>query len=201
MTITLYHCKGSRSVRTLWTLLELGIDHQLVTLPFPPRVREKDYLRVNPLGTVPCLLDGPVRMTESAATCQYLVDRYGPNELAVAREELDYPDYLDWLHRSEATLTFPQTIYLRYTALEPEERRSAMVSADYQKWFLSRLRFLESSLEGKNYLCSDRFTAADICVGYALHLAQLISIAETFSPNIARYWDRLRSRPAFMNCL
>ena len=87
MTITLYHCTRARSMRPLWTLLEMGLDHELVTLPFPPRVLHREFLKINPLGTVPCLVDGPVVMTESAAICQYLVDRYGPSDLAVRPEQ------------------------------------------------------------------------------------------------------------------
>ena len=45
-----------------------------------------------------------------------------------------------WLHRGEATLTFPQTLVLRYTRLEPKERRNPQVAEDYAKWFAARLR-------------------------------------------------------------
>src|SRR5476651_2095528 len=70
-------------------------------------------MAINPLGTVPLLLDGDIRMTESAAIAQYLVTRYGPTPLAVGVEEPDYGAFLNWLHFGEATLTFPQTLVLR----------------------------------------------------------------------------------------
>jgi glutathione S-transferase len=197
MTIKLYHCKRARSMRPLWTLLEMGLEHELVTLPFPPRVFQKDYLAVNPLGTVPCMLDGDVVMTESAGICQYLVDRYGPTPLAVGRDEHDYGAYLNWLHRSDATLTFPQTLVLRYTQLEPEERRNPQVASDYRKWFLGRVRCVEDALAHRTYLCADRFTIADIAVGYALVLARQLGIEEAFTPNIARWFGVLSERPAF----
>ena len=120
MPVTLYHCPGARSMRPLWTLEEMGLEYELVTLPFPPRFLQREYLEVNPLGTVPCMIDGDVNMTESAGISQYLVDRYGPTPLAVSVDEPDYGAYLNWLHRSDATLTFPQTLVLRYTQLEPE---------------------------------------------------------------------------------
>jgi len=56
--ITLYHCAAARSFRPLWTLEELGLPYELKMLPFPPRVFAKEYLGLNPLGTVPLLLDG-----------------------------------------------------------------------------------------------------------------------------------------------
>lgn len=198
MTMTLYHCTRARSMRPLWTLLEMGLPHELVTLPFPPRVLHKDFLKINPLGTVPCLVDGDVVLTESAAICQYLVERYGPTPLAVAHDEPDYGAWLNWLHRSDATFTFPQTLVLRYTRLEPEERRNPQVANDYRKWFLARMRSVEEALASRDYLCANRFTIADICVGYAVVLARELDIQEVFTPNVKRWFDLISARPAFI---
>ncbi len=197
MTIQLYHCTRARSMRPLWTLLEMGLDHELITMPFPPRVTTKPYLAINPLGTIPALVDGPVLMTESAGICQYLVDRYGPTDLAVRPDEADYGSYLNWLHRSDATLTFPQTLVLRYTRLEPEERRNPQVATDYRRWFAARMRCVEEATASRRYLCADRFTIADICVGYALVLAQTLGIDEVFTPNTQRWWATITDRPAY----
>ena len=90
MAITLYHCKGARSLRPLWTLEEMGLDYELHVLPFPPRVHQKEYLAINRLGTVPYLVDGDARMSESPAMCHYFVERYGPTPLAMAPDEADY---------------------------------------------------------------------------------------------------------------
>lgn len=196
--IELWHCVDARSFRALWALEEMGLPYRLHLLPFPPRVRSPDYLDLNPLGTVPLLIDGEARMTESAAIPQYLATRYGPTALAVAVEEPDYPLWLDWLHRSEATLTFPQTIVLRYTRLEPRERRLQQAADDYAQWFLSRLRHLTRALDGREWLCAGRFTMADVCVGYALLLARTLGLEAKFSAEIGGYWNRLSARPAFL---
>ena len=60
------------------------------------------------------MIDGETRMTESAAICQYLAERYAGPPLAVRPDEPGYGAYLNALHFGEATLTFPQTIVLRY---------------------------------------------------------------------------------------
>lgn len=195
--ITLYHCAAARSFRPLWTLEELGLPYDLKMLPFPPRVFAKEYLGINPLGTIPLLLDGETRMTESAAIAQYLVTRYGPTPLAVNVDEPDYGAFLNWLHFGEATLTFPQTLVLRYTQLEPEERRSSQVATDYAKWFLGRLRGLEAAVASSETVCAGRFTAADISVGYALLLAQRIGLSKDFGQGVAAYWQRLQARNGF----
>jgi glutathione S-transferase len=197
MPVTLYHCPGARSMRPLWTLEEMGLDYELVTMPFPPRYLQREYLEVNPLGTVPCMVDGDVNMTESAGISQYLVERYGPTPLAVGVDEPDYGAYLNWLHRSDATLTFPQTLVLRYTQLEPEEKRNPQVADDYRRWFLARMRCVEAATADREFLCAGRFTIADICIAYAIHLANTLDIEEVFTPNVKRYWDAIIQRPAY----
>ena len=197
----LYHCQGARSLRCVWALEELGLDYELITLQFPPRVFDKSYKDVNPLGTVPCLVDGDVTMTESAGICEYLGVKYGPTPLAVRPDEREYALYLNWLHRSDATLTFPQTLVFRYSALEPEERRQPQVVEDYRKWFLGRWRSVEAALQGRDYLCADRFTMADICVGYALYFATTLGIAEAMTPNVEKWWKRLTERDGYKRAL
>jgi glutathione S-transferase len=182
-------------------LEELGLAYELHVLPFPPRVLQKEYLSVNPLGTVPCFFDGDMRMTESPAICHYLGEKYAAAqrkpELHVASTDADFGRYLNWLYFSDATLTFPQTLVLRYTQLEPPERRVPQVVEDYRRWFYGRLRAVDAALQGTDYLVANRFTAADIAIGFALHLATLIGIDQEFPPAVRTYLDRLRARDAF----
>lgn len=195
--ITLYHCDGARSFRPLWMLEEMGLAYELKMLPFPPRVFAKDYLSLNPLGTIPLMIDGEVRMTESSGICHYLGTRYGPTPLVVGLDEPDYGAFLNWMYFSDATLTFPQTLVLRYGELEPKDRRNPQVTADYTKWFLGRLRAVEAATAGATSLCAGRFTAADIVIGYALRLADTIGLSGGFGPNVAAYWAHLKSRDGY----
>ena len=192
----IFGCENSRSLRPLWTAEEMGLDYELEMMPFPPRVFQKDYLDTNMLGTVPYLVDGKVKLTESVAMCQYIVKKYGPTDLEIRTDEADYPYYLNWLFHADATLTFPQTIVLRYKFQEPGVADAAIEG--YSRWFVSRLKLLEKSLEGKDYLCSNRFTIADICVSYAINLAEALGIEQAFKPNITRWSKNLFSRPAFI---
>src|SRR5271166_5915805 len=144
--ITLYHCVDARSFRALWALEEVGAPYRLEMLPFPPRFLAREYLDINPLGTIPLLIDGDVRMTESAAICQYLAERYAGPPLAVRPDEPGFADYLNALHFGEATLTFPQTIVLRYSRLEPPERRQPQAVEYYGRWTLGRLAGFERML-------------------------------------------------------
>ncbi len=199
--ITLYHCFSARSFRPLWMLEEMGLPYELRMLPFPPRALAKDYLAINPLGTVPFMIDGETRMTESSGICHYLGVRHGPTPLVVGPEEPAYGAFLNWMYFSDATLTFPQTLVLRYGLLEPEARRSPQVAQDYAKWFLGRLRVVEAAIGQAETLCAGRFTAADIVNGYALRLAEVIGLAKDFGPNVAAYWQRLQQRDGYQRAL
>ncbi|MBT3530379.1 MAG: glutathione S-transferase family protein [Gammaproteobacteria bacterium] len=193
----LYHCKGARSLRPLWALEEMGLEYELVTMEFPPRFNHEGYLDINPLGTVPTFIDGDVTMTESSGICQYLVDKHGPHLIGLDPGHLEYGDYLNWLHRSDATLTFPLAIVLRYSELEPEERRIPQAVEDYSIWFMARLRSVEAALEGKEFLVANRFTIADIAVGYALFMGARLGLDERYKPNCKRYLESLMAREAF----
>ena len=182
-------------------LEELALPYDLRMLAFPPRAHEKSFLEINPRGTVPLFIDGETRMTESAAICEYLAVRHSPGVLNVAVNEPDFGDYLNYLHMGEATLTFPQTLVLRYSRFESPERLQPQVAEDYSKWFLSRLRSLEQHLASHGTLCGGRFTAADVSVGYALMLAELLGLDSKFTPAVSAYWTRLRTRPAFERAL
>ena len=192
----LYHCADARSLRPLWALEELGADYELVNMAFPPRATYSGYLSINPLGTVPAFVDGDVTLTESTGICHSLGEKFAPTDLRVDPAEPAYGEYLNWMYRSDATLTFPQTIVLRYTRLEPKERRLPQAAEDYTVWYLSRLRSVEAALEDREFLCAGRFTMADIAVHYALFLGETLGLAERYKPRSRDYLERLKERPA-----
>lgn len=193
----LYHCADARSLRPLWALEELGAEYELVNMAFPPRATYPGYLNINPLGTVPTFVDGDITLTESTGICHYLGEKFAPTDLRVDPSEPAYGAYLNWMYRSDATLTFPQTIVLRYTRLEPKERRLPQAAEDYTVWYLSRLRSVEAALEDREFLCAGRFTMADIAVHYALFLGETLGLAERYKPRSRDYLERLKERPAF----
>jgi glutathione S-transferase len=140
-------------------------------------------------------------MSESTAICHWLGVKHGPTPLVVAPDEPAYAAYLNWLFMSDATLTFPQTLILRYRMFEPKERRQPQVADDYEKWFLGRLRAVEIAAGAGEYLCAGRFTAADIAVGYAVMLAELIGLGPQLPPSVAQWWARVKSRPGYAQAM
>lgn len=198
---TLYHSVSARSFRPLWALEELDLPYQLRMMDFPPRVHVRDFLSTNPLGTVPALVTDNGLMTESVAICQYLAAQKPETPLVVHPDALEFPHYLNMLHYGEATLTFPQTLVLRYQHFEAPERRQPHVAQDYTAWFLARTRLLGENLQNRPYVCGDQFTIADISVGYALMLAEFLELLKHTSAPIQEYWNRLTQRPAYQRAL
>jgi glutathione S-transferase len=168
-------------------------------LPFPPRVFAKDYLAINPLGTIPLYIDGDARMTESSMICHWLAERHG--KLQVAKDEEGHAEYLNFVSYGEATLTFPLAVHFRYTSVEPEARRVPQAAEDYKRFFLGRLKLIDPVLQDRQWLCGERFTAADISVGYALRFASTLNLQDAFQPQVKTYLERLERRDGFKKAI
>jgi glutathione S-transferase len=192
----LYHCADARSLRCLWAVEEAGIDVDLRVLPFPPRAFAPDYRPVNPLMTVPGWVEDGRLMTESAAICERVAEG---TPLEVRRDEADYWDYRNWLHRSDATLTFPLAIMLRYTRVEAAERRLAQAVDDYKAFFGGRAKSIEAALgDGREWLVAGRFTIADIVIGYAAFLATTLKADDVLGEATKAWLARCMARDGFV---
>jgi glutathione S-transferase len=192
---TLYHCADARSLRCLWAAEEAGFDIDLTTLPFPPRAFAPEYKAVNPLATVPGWVQDGELMTESVAICERIA---AGTSFEVLPGEADYWPYRNWLHRADATLTFPLAIMLRYTRVEAPDRRLAQAVDDYRAFFGGRARSIEAALaDGREWLVADRFTIADIAVGYAAFLATRVGASEELGEATRAWLARCTARPAF----
>ncbi len=195
-TPVLYTCARSRGLRATWAAEEAGVDIDLKILPFPPRFLAPEFMALNPLGTVPLLVDGEARLTESCAIAHYLATRGGSTPLAIAPGEPDYAAYLDYTYHADATITFPQTVYMRFAIFE-KDKGFAEAGVAYAKWFHKRLVKVEQRLESREFLCAERFTVADICVGYALILAESVGLDDGVPQSLKDYRARFTARPAY----
>ncbi|MEH6470788.1 MAG: glutathione S-transferase family protein, partial [Halopseudomonas sp.] len=88
-------------------------------------------------------------------------------------------------------LTFPQAVALRYSVVETPERRLPQAVEDYALWFLARLRRLDAVIQDRQFLVADRFTVADIAVGFALHFGTILGLGGEYSPQVQAYLERL----------
>lgn len=200
--LKIYHAKHTRSLRVVWLAEELGVPHEIKHLPFSPgALRSDEYLSINPFGSLPAIEDGGVRMSESGAICQYLTERYGKAPFKRVLGDPDYPAYLQWIHAGEATLTPPLASVAQHTVMRPPEKRIAMIAGEATETFRERMQVLDRTLGEDGYLLGKDFTAADVMVGYALHLAALFNLLADAPDDVQKYWQRLSSREAYQKAV
>ncbi len=197
--LRLYHAPRTRSVRVRWLLEEMELPYALEDVAFSRRpAGDENYAEIHPLRKVPALQDKGRVMFESVAILQYILGRYGPSELDVRPDEKDYDLFLQWLHFGESGMIMPVSLLLAHTMLLPEKARNPAIAkaarADTDK-ALSMLA--EHGLKDRDYLAADRFTAADISVGYMLFLLKIIKQFDQSPDAVKEYFARISSRPSW----
>jgi glutathione S-transferase len=183
-------------MRSLWLLNELQIPFELIEMPFDLSVmRSADYLAVHPLGRVPCLVDGDFRLFESGAIAEYLCERFPDSGLGRLERDPERYEWLQWIHYCETMAVHAAALVQQRFFIAVADRSPVIAKLEGRRLEKS-VQVLEAQLIGRDYLLRTGFSAADIGVGYSLHLAdRLIELAKF--PNVARYLERLRSRAAF----
>ena len=194
--LKLYHCAESRSMRSLWLLNEMQIPFELVEMPFDLSVlRSADYLSVHPLGRVPCLVDGEFRLFESGAITEYLCERYPQSGLGRLDRDYERYEWLQWIHYGETVAQHAAALVQQRFFIAPADRSPVIAKVEGRR-LEKAVQILQAPLEAREYLLQTGFSAADIGVGFSLHLAdRLIELAKF--PAVSRYLERLRARAAF----
>ena len=198
MSLTLYHSARSRSVRPRWMLEEIGVPYEVVRLNLPAGEHKKpEYLKKNPNGTVPTLVDGDVVLFESAAICQYLADKFPEKRLAPPVGTPARGLYYQWIHYAMSGLEPPTLTIFLHTIMKPEGERIPKLAEDARPQLGAALRVLEQALAGRTFLLGDQFTAADVMIGSTVGWAQMMGIVGNDLPGVAAYLARLGERPAY----
>jgi glutathione S-transferase len=192
----LIHAKRTRSLRVLWMLEEMGLDYALEVVPFPP-TKNPDVLVVNPIGSVPVLIDGDVVMTESNAILDYLGRRYGPTLLVPDVDAPEYWRYQEFLHFGEASLAASLSHMVRTRFFAPDDQKDNWTVRTIPGLFLHRLQAVERALQTRPYLAGDQFTAADISVTYALVFGALMRLRSRYPEVVKAYLERTTARDAY----
>lgn len=194
--ITLYHCAQARSMRSLWLLNELGVDFELVTLPFDmEHLRAPEYLAVHPLGRVPCLVDGGRVVFESGAIAQYLCENYDDGTLGRAPDHGERAEWLQWIHYAETMAVHGATLTQQQVFIA-EADRSPVVKKLETRRLEKTLEVIDGRLKDRDYLLESGFSAVDVNVGYSVHLATKFTALDPLA-NVSAYYRRLTERPAF----
>ena len=197
----LYYAPQTRAIRPRWLLEEIGTAYDLVRLDLAAGDQKKrEYLRLNPNGTVPTLVDGGLILYESAAIVQYLADRFPEKQLAPPVGTPARGKYYQWIHYATSTLEpAAVTIFLHTTGTpvgRPQPVRLPQLVPEARAELTAAVRVVNDALAGKEFILGDDFTAADVMIGSLLGWSMMLGMIGEDAPNVRTYLAQLLSRPA-----
>lgn len=195
--LKLHHAPNSRAGRIVWLLEELGLDYELNRMEFHPRdLKSEQHRARHPLGRVPVLDDGEVRIYESGAIVEYIVARHTDGALKPAVDSPLFPEYLQWFHYCEGMIMPPVNTIVVQTILLPPDRQNKEALGQAQRLLSKAVVPVDEMLAGRDYLIGD-FSAADIMLGHACYMSRRLGCVSDDMHNLNAYLDRIEARPAF----
>ena len=211
--ITLHHLENSQSIRILWLLEEIGAPYgfEMYDRDTETMLAPRIYKELSPLGTAPVITDGALALSESNAIIDYIVDTSDRPDLRPTSGDPLRANYLFWFHTAQGTLQPMQTfgfVLGLATQRSPffvkpiiSKVEQTLKSVFIQPRLKAVLTAMETQLASSNFLAGDRFTAADIAMGYTLHMAKMRGGLSEDYPNIQNYVTRMEARPAWQAAL
>jgi glutathione S-transferase len=193
MTLTIYGSPRSRTMRVLWTAAELDIEYRHVPYEFDdPALKAPEFLRINPAGAIPAIVDDGVAVAESLAINLYLAKKYG-----TCGPEALYPERL-----ADEAQAWRWTLWAQ-GHLEPWVQRDAQL-AELRAAIGGRARgvvhtalaVLNAALTKRDWLVADRFTIADLNVAAVLSPSRTANLDLSAHPDVGRWLVRCYARPA-----
>lgn len=196
--LTLYHSPQSRSIRPRWLLEELGVPYEVKPISLADGDQKKpDYLKLNPNGAVPTLVDGDLVLWESAAICQYLADKFPDKHLAPPVGTPERGKYYQWVHYAMCGIEPPAVTIFMHTVRLPEAERLPKLVDEARAQLAAAIAVVDGALAGREWILGSQFSAADVMVGSTLAWCQMMGAMGDKSPNAAAYLGRCVARPAF----
>jgi glutathione S-transferase len=193
----LYYCPKTRSTRPRWMLEELGIPYELVYIDLKKgEQKNPDFLNINPMGGVPALQDGSVKIFESAAIVAYLADKYGEGKFAPDFSSSDRGTYYQWMFFSMTSLDIPIVQIFYHSQFYPEAKRIPAQAEISREAFMKASKVLSDYLKGKDYMVGGSFSGADIMVASNLGFAKSLGLLN-HDETLLNYHQKMVSRPAF----
>jgi glutathione S-transferase len=190
----LYEFAPTRSIRPRWVLQELGVPFEAVSVNLiEGEHRTPTFLKLNPAGQVPVLVDGDLILTESVAISLYLGEKY-PQKRLVPQEVTPRAEVCRWLLFTATQLEQPLWRISKHTALYPEEKRSPAEVDRAREDFLFVAPVAEEHLASREYLVGISPTVADFVLAYTLDWANEVKLLTSF-PNLLTYMERMYARP------
>lgn len=193
----LYEFHQSRSTRVRWLLAELELEYESVNVDLVRGEQfSDDFLAINPCGKVPVLVDQDNVITESAAICTWLAEKFPERNLIPPEGSVERGHYYQWCFFCLAELEPYLWNIRRHMIIYPREKRSLAAIELAKEEYDNNVRNLARHIESAEYIVNNTFTVADIIIGYNLLWADTLKLLEGFT-ELSRYLERLKARPAF----
>ncbi len=190
----LYGFGPTRSLRALWGLKELDTDFQFVPVNLTAgEHRRPDFLRLNPAGKVPVLVDGDLVLTESAAIVMYLAEKYRDKGLLPADLKERAQAYR-WVMFAVTELEQPLWRITRHTFLYPEAKRLPQDIILAREEFAAMATILDRHMEGREFIVGEGMTIADCVTAYLIDWANEQHLIDD-CPQLRAYLGRMYARP------
>ena len=195
--LKVHFAPNSRAGRIIWLLEELELPYEVNNMAFHPKDLKSDEHRArHPLGRVPVLDDGEIRIYESGAIVEYILERHKNGGLKPEVDSPEYPGYLQWFHYCEGMVMPPINTIIVQTILLPPERKDETVLGQAQRLLSKALAPVDQGLDGKDYLIGN-FSAADVMLGHSCYMANRLGCVSEEMTNLKSYVDRISERPSF----
>lgn len=190
---TFYTNPMSRGQIARWALHEAGADYEQVLLTYGGTMVEAEYLAVNPMGKVPCIVhhhgDHDHVVTEAAAICHYLAEMSAPDLLPREEEKARYFRLLFFAAGPVEQAVIANS--MGWSADEPD-KQGMLGFGSYER----AMDGFEKLLDGHDYVCGERFTMADVYVGSQVDWGMAFGSMPK-RPVFEAYAERLRARDAY----
>jgi glutathione S-transferase len=190
----LYEFAPTRSIRARWILQELGVDFESVIVNLAAgEHRHSEFLKINPAGKLPVLVDDDLVLTESVAIVLYLAEKY-PHKGFLPTDIKQRSQVYCWLLFAVTELEQPLQRIVRHTALYPEHLRLLAEVSLARQDFTNMVVVLEEHMQGHQFIVGNTVTVADFVCAYTLDWANEVGLLDG-CPQLLQYMERMYARP------
>jgi glutathione S-transferase len=193
-TMKLYEFAPTRSIRVRWTLQELAVDFEAIPVNMlAGENRSPTFLKINPAGKLPVLVDGDMVLTESIAIVLYLAEKYRDKGL-IPTDLQQRAQLMRWLLFTTTELEQPLWRMARHTTIYPESKRLPGELALARDDFAEMANVLEDHMRGRQFVVGDTATVGDFVLAYTLDWAKMAKVLNGL-PRLEAYLEEMYARP------
>ena len=193
--LKIHHSPGTRGFRVIWACEELGVPYEVEPVDFSAENRARpEWRAMNPVGKVPVMTDGDMKMFESCAMMQYVLDRYGDGKLQPAKDNPTYAHYLQWSWFAEATFARPLGEIVNHRREFKPELDD--VVAEMKSRATAAVHAIDAAVADRSYLLGDTMSAADLSICYAMRGYRRM-VTEDLPGHVQGLFDRVTALPSY----